>query len=191
MVTTGVINADGSVATVDLDDPLETTGGFLGQDNDFAVFHFLNPHELGRRVRRGIDKGEIENLFLVLRLPTTVPFAGVSAQPPLIGLDGVPGGTNDVPIFGLSYMSDDGVAFIRNTQFNFRFSLVLSEPVIPRNPFVQTRWRPATGWNWTASPMRSPSRQCPARTAQPAPPPDPASRTTFRPRTSKAMRRES
>jgi hypothetical protein len=138
MVTTGVINADGSVATVDLDDPLETTGGFLGQDNDFAVFHFLNPHELGRRVRRGIDKGEIENLFLVLRLPTTVPFAGVSAQPPSIGLDGVPGGTNDVPIFGLSYMSDDGVAFIRNTQFNFRFSLVLSEPVIPRNPFVQT-----------------------------------------------------
>jgi matrixin len=139
MLTTGVVNASGSIATVDLASPLETTSGFLGQDNDFAPFHFKNPQELGTRVRRGIDEGKIENLFLVLRLPTSSPFPGISAQPPLIGLDGVPGGTNDVPIFGLSYTSNDGaVTFNRNDMFNFRFSLVLSEPVIPRNPFVQT-----------------------------------------------------
>lgn len=138
MLTTGVVNADGSVATVNLASPLEATSGFLGQDNDFAPFHFKNPQELGRRVRSGIDRGEILNLFLVLRLPTTLPFPGVSAQPPLIGLDGVPGGANDVPIFGLSYTSADGIAFNRNNLFNFRFSLVLSEPVIPGNPFVQT-----------------------------------------------------
>jgi hypothetical protein len=89
-------------------------------------------------VRRGIARGEIQNLFLVLRLPTTLPYPGVSAQPPFIGLDGVPGGSNDVPIFGLSYVSNDGVAFNRNNLFNFRFSLGLSEPVIPGNPFVQT-----------------------------------------------------
>jgi hypothetical protein len=36
---------------------------------------------------------------------------------------------NDVPIFRLSYMSTDGgVTFTQNTSFNFRFSLVLSEP---------------------------------------------------------------
>ena len=147
MLTTGVVNADGSIATVDLSNPLESTGGFLGQDNDFAPFHFKNPQALGTRVRHGIESGDIENLFLVLRLPTTLPYPGVSAQPPLIGLDGVPGGTNDVPIFGLSYVSDDGVVFTRNDVFNFRFSLVLSEPVIPGDPFVETYNTPSTPCN--------------------------------------------
>jgi hypothetical protein len=143
MLATGSVNADGSIATVDLAEPLETTSGFVGQDNDFAPLHFKNPHELGRKVRSGIERGEIQNLFLVLRLPTALPYHGVSAQPPVIGLDGVPGGANDVPIFGLSYNSSDGVVFTRNTTFNFRFSLVLSEPVLPSEPFVQTYNIPA------------------------------------------------
>jgi hypothetical protein len=64
LLTTGVVNADGSIATVELAAPLEATIGFLGQDNDFAPFYFKDLQELGRKVRRGIANGEIENLFL-------------------------------------------------------------------------------------------------------------------------------
>ena len=70
-------------------------------------------------------EGSSKNLFLVLRIPTTTPFAGVSNLPPFIGLDGGVA-VNDVPIFGLSYLSNDGVAWNQVTNFNFRFSLVLS-----------------------------------------------------------------
>jgi hypothetical protein len=130
MLATGTVNADGS-ATVDLESPLERVEGFLAQDGDFAPFYFKNPHELGRLVRRGIERGDIEHLFLVLRLPTSLPFPGVSATAPLIGLDGPTSAApvNDVPIFGQSYMSNDGVVFTGNTAFNFMFSLVLAEPV--------------------------------------------------------------
>jgi hypothetical protein len=73
------------------------------------------------------------DIFLVLRVPTTAPFPGVSALPPLTGLDGgqTPPATNEVPIFGLSYTSTDGVTFNQNATFNFRFSLVLSTPPTP------------------------------------------------------------
>jgi Matrixin len=126
MLTTGSVNADGSIATLNLDDPLVRTEAFLGQDADLAPFYFKNPHELGKRVRRGLADGSIQDLFMVLRVPQP-PFPGVSAQPPLIGLDGVPGGTNDVPIFGLSYLSvSGGPVFTRETRFNFRFSLMVS-----------------------------------------------------------------
>lgn len=126
-LTTGVANADGSSISIDLANPLVRMVEFIGQDDDLAPFFFKNAHTLGRRVQRGIDRGQIHNLFLVLRLPTTLPFPGVSALPPLIGLDGgVP--VNDVPIFGLSYTSDDGGAtFTRRNDFNFRFSLRLAE----------------------------------------------------------------
>jgi hypothetical protein len=40
----------------------------------------------------------------------------------LIGLDGG-GATNDVPIFGLSFISDDNGATFSRPAFNFRFSL--------------------------------------------------------------------
>ncbi len=130
--TTGELAPDGT-ATLDLDDPLASEWRFVGQDNDFAPWFFENPGELGRRIQRRIDRGKITDLFLVLRLPQTTPFPGVSAIPPLIGLDGRPGLTppNDVPIFGLSYLSADGASFTRVTTFNFRFSLVLSEPPTP------------------------------------------------------------
>ena len=126
-LTTGSISADGATATPNLAEPLQRVTGFLGADSDFAPFFFESGHELGRIVAEGIANGSIQNLFLVLRIPTTTPFPGVSNMPPLIGLDGgVP--TNDVPIFGLSYLSTNGGAtFNRNNTFNFRFSLVLSE----------------------------------------------------------------
>jgi hypothetical protein len=129
MLATGTSNADGSVVSIDLANPLDRVSGFIGQDNDFAPFFLKNGHQLGKRVLRGIADGSITNLFLVLQVPTTTPFPGVSNLPPLIGLDGGVA-TNDVPIFGLSYVSSDGGAtFTRNTMFNFRFSLVLTEPM--------------------------------------------------------------
>jgi hypothetical protein len=129
-LTTGVVNPDNSV-TIDLASPLENTFGFLGQDNDFAPFYFHEPHALGKMVRSRIADGTIENLFIVLQIPTTSPFAGVSNQPPLIGLDGGVA-MNDAPIFGFSYFSDDGGAtWTRTLTFNFQFSLVLSSPATP------------------------------------------------------------
>jgi hypothetical protein len=122
--TTGSVDAVTGAATINLSDPLEKTTGFLAADNDFAPFFFKNPHELGRQVRDGIASGAITDLFMVLRIPPG-PFPGVSAAPPLIGLDGGVA-VNDVPINGLSYLSTDGVAFNRVTNFNFRFSLILS-----------------------------------------------------------------
>lgn len=124
MLTTGSVDAVTGAAALDLGDPLEQTSGFLAADNDFAPFYFKNPHELGKRVRRGIEDGEITDVFLVLRLPQG-PFPGVSAIPPVIGLDGGVA-VNDVPIFGLSYTSTDGVSFSQVTNFNFRFALEIS-----------------------------------------------------------------
>ncbi|HEX3556075.1 MAG TPA: matrixin family metalloprotease [Thermoanaerobaculia bacterium] len=124
-LTTGTVS--GSTATLDLAHPLVRQTGFIGQDSDFAPFFFPDPKGLGKLVRKKIARGEIQNLFLVLRLPVTSPFPGVSAQPPFIGLDGG-NATNDAPIFGLSYTSADGVTFTRSNSFNFRFSLIVAKP---------------------------------------------------------------
>jgi hypothetical protein len=113
------VNPDGS-ASVDLATPLRRVKNFPGQDFDFTRFIFRHPARLTARVRRGLARGRIENLFLVLRVPTTTPFPGTNALPPMIGLDG------DMPIFGLSYISDDGgVTFTQRTDRNFMFRLVL------------------------------------------------------------------
>ena len=77
-------------------------------------------------MRRGIHRGQIENLFLVLRVPTSTPFPGTSGTPPLIGLDGDTN-ENDMPIFGLSFYSNDkGATFRQRTDVNFMFRLVIS-----------------------------------------------------------------
>jgi hypothetical protein len=124
-LTTGTVS--GTTATLDLAHPLARETNFVGQDNDFAPSYFKLPVQLGKKVLDGIADGSITDLFMVLRVPTTSPFPGISGQPPLIGLDGGVA-TNDVPIFGLSYTSSDGVTFTRSSSFNFRFSLVLSHP---------------------------------------------------------------
>jgi hypothetical protein len=92
----------------------------VGQDNDFSPLFVQHPRQTARRIRRGIENGEITHVFLVLRIPTTTPYPGVSGQPPLIGLNTT--GT----LFGLSFISSDGVSFTPVTTLNFRFSLVLS-----------------------------------------------------------------
>ncbi len=129
ILATGSVS--GTNALISLTEPLARVTGFLGQDGDFAPFYLPDGHDLGKQVMAGIADGSITDLFMVLRIPTTTPYPGVSGQPPLIGLDGglpTPPG-NDVAIFGLSYVSSDGgVTFTQNPTFNFRFSLVLSEP---------------------------------------------------------------
>ena len=131
MLTTGTASPDGATASLDLAAPLARVKDFVAADNDFAPLFIKNPHDVGDRVRAGIASGAITDLFLVLRLPTTTPYPGVSNQPPLIGLDGTGTATpNDVPIAGLSYTSPDGQVFTRNTTFNFRFSLTLA-PWVP------------------------------------------------------------
>ena len=100
--------------------------GFIGQDNDFSPFYFPFPDLLGRQVKQKIAAGQLQGLFLVLRLPTATPFPGVSAKPPTIGLDGG-NPTNDVPIYGLSYISTDGVTWSQVNGYNFRFSLVVAK----------------------------------------------------------------
>jgi hypothetical protein len=124
-LVTGTVS--GSTATLDLAHPLARVTRFVGQDNDFAPFYFPLPQVLGKQVRRGIERGDIQNLFIVLRLPTTTPFPGVSGLPPLIGLDGG-NATNDVPINGFSYLSTDGTTWTQVPTFNFRFALVVTKP---------------------------------------------------------------
>jgi hypothetical protein len=120
MVTTGTLNPDGT-ASIDLANPLDKEERFVAQDGDFSPFFLKRPRMLGRQIRRGIERGDIQNLFLVLRIPTTTPFPGFAGQPPLVGLNVT--GT----IFGRSFTSvDDGVTFTPRTDLNFRFSLVLA-----------------------------------------------------------------
>ena len=131
MLTTGTVN--GTTVTVDLAHPLVEKNNFVGQDNDFAPFYFRAPRAIGAAVLKGIERGEIQNLFIVLQVPTTTPFPGVSGQPPFIGFDGAgpPNGQpNDAPIFGLSFSSTNGGAtWSRNQNFNIRFSLIVSKPL--------------------------------------------------------------
>ncbi len=123
MLTTGVVNPDNSV-TINLAKPLQVTSNFLSQESDFGTLYFPQPHLLGKKVRGAIGTGEIENLFLVLQVPTNSPFPGVSGQPPLIGL------SNQAPLLGASYISTNGGAtWALQPGFNFRFSLVMSAPV--------------------------------------------------------------
>jgi hypothetical protein len=125
-LTTGTVS--GTTATIDMERPLAQKNGFVAQENDFSPFYFNFPRTLGAVVQRGIGNGSIQNLFIVLQIPTTTPFPGVSGIPPLIGLDG--GVTpNDAPLFGFSFTSTDGGAtWTQVPNFNFRFSLVASLP---------------------------------------------------------------
>ena len=122
ILTTGTVNPDGSISTIDLDDPLAHATGFLAQENDFSPFYFNESKQLGLRIRQGVEDGSIQNLFLVLRVGVA-PYPGVSGQPPLVGL------STATPIIGLSYLSlDGGLTFTRQTTRDFRFSLLVTKP---------------------------------------------------------------
>ena len=109
----------------DLANPLDRSITFVAQDTDFAPFYFKNPHDLSETIRLGIADGSIQNLFLVLQIQPP-PFVGVTNQPPLIGL------STQAPIQGRSFLSTNGGAtFTRRNDFNFRFSLIASQPTTP------------------------------------------------------------
>ena len=124
MLTTGVINPD-TTATIDLVNPLATESLFVAQDLDFAPFYFKNPHDLSETIRLGIANGSIQNLFLVIQIPPA-PFAGVSGQPPLLGL------STQAPIQGRSFLSlNGGLTFNRRNDLNYRISLIASQIPAP------------------------------------------------------------
>jgi hypothetical protein len=125
VLTTGTVN--GRMATIDLAHPLAQKNNFVGQDGDLSPFYFLTPRLLGAAVLKGIERGDIQNLFIVLQVPTTTPFPGVHGLPPLIGLEQRPPNdpSNDP---SKSFVSNDGGAtFVRVPNFNYRFSLIVSK----------------------------------------------------------------
>jgi hypothetical protein len=127
VLTTGSVN--GRMATIDLAHPLAQKNNFVGQDGDLSPFYFLTPRLLGAAVLKGIERGEIQNLFIVLQVPTTTPFPGIHGLPPLIGLEQRPPNdpSNDP---SKSFVSNDGGAtFVRVPNFNYRFSLIVSKPL--------------------------------------------------------------
>ena len=116
-LTTGSVSGG---VTVDLAHPLAKRTGFIGQDTDFAPFYFVHSGRLGRKILEGIDNGSITDLFLVLQIPTSTPFPGISGIPPLIGLTG--------PATELrSFLSTDGVNWTQSTNFDFDFKLVATQ----------------------------------------------------------------
>ncbi|HMB54531.1 MAG TPA: matrixin family metalloprotease, partial [Thermoanaerobaculia bacterium] len=125
-LVTGVVQPDGS-ALIDLDHPLRRTRPFIGQDGDFAPYWFQLPQLLSLQIEWWLAHGPPEeDLFLVLQLPQD-PWPGFNGLAPAIGLDGVPGGVNDVPIAGRSFVStDDGATFQQETRFNYMFSMLWS-----------------------------------------------------------------
>ena len=57
MLATGSVT--GTTAAVNLSEPLDAVGRFIGQDNDFAPFFFRNGRQLGRQILRRIANGSI------------------------------------------------------------------------------------------------------------------------------------
>ncbi len=125
-LATGVVNADGGVS-VHLAEPLRHQAPFIAQDRDFSPFYFERAAQLAARLRQWLDHGPPEeDLFLVLQIPQP-PWPGANGRAPGIGLDGRPGGVNDGPILGRSYVSfDDGATWVAETRFNYMFSLVFT-----------------------------------------------------------------
>ena len=124
-LVSGVANPNGT-ATLDLANPIVSRMPFVSQENDFAPLYFDNPKQLSKDLQKAIDRGEVDDLWLVLQAPFP-PFSGPSQRAPAIGLDGVPNGTNDVPIAGNSYTSvNGGASFTLDPRFNFMFAMLFS-----------------------------------------------------------------
>jgi hypothetical protein len=118
VLTTGVVNPN-LTATIDLNNPLDRTSRFVGQDDDFAPFYFHNPKQLGEKIRAGIATNEIQDLFILLRGPDG-PFPGPSGLPPVIAFD-----DNPKPLLNSYASFDNGQTFFPII-FNLRASLWVS-----------------------------------------------------------------
>ena len=118
VLATGAVNPD-LTATIDLNNPLESTSKFVTQEDDFAPFYFHSPKQLGKTVRAGIATGNIRDLFILLKVGSG-PFPGHSAFPPLIAVD-----DNPNPQL-LSYISVDNGHTFFPLSINYRASLWMS-----------------------------------------------------------------
>lgn len=115
-IVPGRLDASGNISAIALDRPLLSERRFVGADNDFAPLYAPIPKLLTQRVLLGFDRGEFDTLFLVLQLPTSAPFPGVNAFPPIVGLS-----ASNTPGTA-SFFSEDGTTFVR-TNLGFRFQL--------------------------------------------------------------------
>jgi hypothetical protein len=121
IITTGKVDELGAITALNLEHPISRKAPFIAADNDFAPLFLRHPRFTGKLLAKGYARGEFDSVFLMLRLPTETPFAGVSALPPLVGI------SNAAPRFNNSYFSADGVTFQRIPAFDLRFSLSISE----------------------------------------------------------------
>lgn len=112
-------SVDGTTGNLVVQKMLRKEKSVVGQDFDSTPFFFENANGLSNVVASDLAKGKYADLVLIMELPPG-PFPGVSAFPPLTGLDAsVPTGT--------SFISDDGgVTFTPVTTFDFLFDLVFS-----------------------------------------------------------------
>jgi hypothetical protein len=124
MLTTGTVHPDGT-ASIDLHHPLARVRDLVGRDIGYTPVFFDNAVGLGQRVARGIARGEIRDLFLVLAIPPP-PYPGPSGKPPLIGLT-CHFGQRDT----LSYYTLDGVTFVPQPFCETNFSLIVAESPAP------------------------------------------------------------
>ena len=110
----GKMEPDGS-ARVDLTRPLAESRPFLGQDDDSAPFYLPNSEKLGANLRRALDRGALDSLFLVLEGPDPSAKGG-----PAVGV------FEEGPFSGNSFRSTDGVVFLPEADRDFLFELVIT-----------------------------------------------------------------
>jgi hypothetical protein len=118
LLTTGRLDAAGQ-PQIDLAQPLRRQALLVGQDRDFSAFVFEDPFELSFEIAKGLHDGTIEDLFLVLQVPTAAPRENPSGRLSLVG--SVP---ERDPARINSYIAFDGVTFARRATDNFLFRLV-------------------------------------------------------------------
>lgn len=118
MLTTGTLAA--GTASLDLENPLRRTSGFVGQELDFAPFYFSQSVHLGEEILERLEDGTLGELFLVLRVPTTSPYPGANGAAPVVGFSSLG------PISGNSYISTDGITFTQRSDLDFAFRLVMT-----------------------------------------------------------------
>ncbi len=106
LLTTGRVSMNGT-AELDLDDPWVREAPFAGLEDDFSTLYFPASRGLTDRVRNGLATGDVESLFLVLRVPLDTPFPGVFWVPPLVGSNR----SNAEDVRGRAFTSVDDLVF--------------------------------------------------------------------------------
>lgn len=119
-IVPGRVDANGNILQIDMNRPLLKKTDFFALDTDLSPLYALNPKSLAERIRSGYRSGRFDTVFIVLRVPTTTPFPGPSARPPLIGI----AAANNPGSF--SYLSDDGGQTFDRVNFGWRFRLSIT-----------------------------------------------------------------